>query len=106
MAVVVAVLVLAMLQVMVALSIRPTADESLSAVLRAETVRAFYAAESGAAIVLRTVLETGAPPEVGTTRELGGAVAEVVASSDPGEGVIVVEGRAGSARRRVEFEVE
>lgn len=106
MAVVIAVLVLAMLNLMVALSIRPSADESLTSVQRAETVRAFYAGESGGAIVVRTLLDTGAAPGAGATRSLSGAVVEIVSVPDSGPGTIIVEGRAGSARRRIEFDVE
>lgn len=84
-------------------------DASGRAGLRAEAARAFYAGESAALIALVELSAGRSPPAAGTQLAVGdaGAVAVFIEVSDPGEaGEIVLEGRAGSATRRVGLYVE
>ncbi|MEN0019721.1 MAG: hypothetical protein AAF747_02435 [Planctomycetota bacterium] len=107
MSVLVVVLMLAMVQLMVLSSVRPAADEIYLAAMRVETARAFFAAESGMTIAIGELLAGDATALEGTARSLAGGSVEFVAMPAAGEsGIVVIEGRSGDARRRIEFEVQ
>ncbi len=103
----VVIVVLAMLNLVVMGSVRPAGDEALMGAMRAETTRAFYAAESGAFIAVRAIVGGLEPPAVGSEQAIGSATViylDLPPSGDVGE--IVVEGRSGEARRRLNLLVE
>lgn len=82
------------------------AEDSLQTRLRAESLRAFYAAESGAMASVWSLGEGEAL--VGTlVYPLGESVEIVSPFEDEGEpGSTTLEGVAGEARRRITIEVE
>jgi len=103
----VVIVVIAMLHLVVMGSVRPAGDEVVLGAMRAETTRAFYAAESGAFIAVRAVVGGLEPPVVGSEQAVGVATVAFVALPPSGEvGEIVVEGRSGEARRRLNLLVE
>ncbi len=103
----VVIVVLAMLNLVVMGSVRPAGDEVVLGAMRAETTRAFYAAESGAFIAVRAVVGGLEPPPTGSEQAVGVATVLFVALPPTGEvGEIVVEGRSGEARRRLNLLVE
>ncbi len=81
------------------------ADAQASA-LRVETLRAFYAAESGAIVVFKSVVDGDTLPTQGSQITLGAETVEFIAIPPSGVGDVTVEGRAGFARRRVTIEIE
>lgn len=99
-AVLAAVVLLAMINLLMVASVRPAGDESMIGESRLLSLRALHAAESGVRIVAGTLISGGEVPEVGSIVQLGGAEIEFVSVPPVGEpGEIVVEGRAGQARR-------
>jgi len=99
------VVVLALTGLIVAGVVRPLRDESSIAALRVETVRAFYAAESGAVVVIKGVEGDAPLPEEGSEVELlGQSVRYTQIPEAPG--VAIVEGFSGDATRRVELMIE
>ncbi|MGV6814489.1 MAG: hypothetical protein ACWA5W_05695 [Phycisphaerales bacterium] len=102
---VVIVVVMAILGLVVAGSVRPVRDEADLATMRIETTRAFYASESGAIIMMNAVLGKTTMPSAGDTIDLDGQQVLVVQIPDA-QGVVVVEGRSGDAKRRIEFATE
>lgn len=102
---VVIVVVMSILSLVVAGSIRPVRDESELAALRIETTRAFYAAESGAFIVMNAVMGSIDMPDEGTTLNLGGQRIEFVQVPDSTP-IAVIEGSSGDAVRRIELTTE
>ena len=103
--VVVIVVVMAILALVVAGAVRPVRDESDLATLRVETTRAFYASESGAIIMMNAVLGKIPMPQAGDIVTIDGQ--SIVFVQIPNEqGVAIVEGKSGDARRRVEFRTE
>jgi Tfp pilus assembly protein PilX len=101
----VALLVVMVLGLAVAGAIQPLSQESDLASLRVETVRAFYAAESGVVVHL-AALNAGTPaPESGHMTTLGTSSFSYIEAGGPG-GILTVEGRSGSAKRRVTLAVE
>ena len=99
------VIMLAMLHVVVIGVVFSGGDESQVAVLRVETARAFYAAESGARVLVRTLHDDGELPGEGDELGLDESVVRFVSIPD-GAGEYVVEGVSGFGRRRVSLEVE
>ncbi len=80
-------------------------EDAHTGVLRVETVRAFYAAESGG-IVAAMGLSGGADlPTEGSTITIGSQTVHFVEVREP-SGEAVVEGRAGFARRRLDLQIE
>ncbi len=79
------------------------ADEADLSASRAQTVRAFYAAESGGVAVLKLTQINGTLPAAGATLNLGTATATYtqVPSAVTG-GILKVTGESGLARRRIE----
>ncbi|GIK17866.1 MAG: hypothetical protein DYG93_04235 [Leptolyngbya sp. PLA2] len=103
----VVIVVLAMLNLVVMGSARPAGDEAVLGAMRAETTRAFYAAESGAFIAVRAIVDGLEPPALGSEQSVGAATVAFVSLPPTGEvGEIVVEGRSGEARRRLNLLVE
>jgi hypothetical protein len=102
---VVIVVVMSILSLVVAGSIRPVRDESELAALRIETTRAFYAAESGAFIVMNAVMGSIDMPDQGTVLSLGGQRIEFVQVPDASP-IAVIEGSSGDAVRRIELTTE
>lgn len=99
------VVLMSMATLLVVSSVRPAADDAYTAVLRVETARAFYAAESGLQILLRRASAGEALPEEGESLDLGSAAVRFVAvPTDTGE--VVIEGSSGAARRRIRIEME
>lgn len=106
-AIVMVVVMLAMLQLAALSMLTGGADDAEEVVLRVQTLRAFYAGESGVVMSLGDALRGLPPPPAGTVIELPGASVELLES--PWEGVggaMVVEGRSVSARRRFEIRLE
>lgn len=102
---VVIVVVMSILSLVVAGSIRPVRDESELAALRIETTRAFYAAESGAFIVMNAVMGSIDMPDEGTALNLGGQRIKFVQVPDASS-IAVIEGSSGDAVRRIELTTE
>ena len=101
-ALVVIVVVLAILGIAVAGAVRPLVYEAETTTLRIETTRAFYGAESGAAVVVQSVLGGITPPANGDSVVLEGAVVRYIQMPD-GALSAIVEGSSGSAVRRIEL---
>ena len=74
--------------------------------MRIETLRAFYAAESGAWATMALKLSAGALPESGGRSDLGLASIEFLEVPAGATGTVVIEGRSGSASRRVTLEFQ
>ncbi len=100
------VLVLAMLHLLVVGSLAPGRSESELAALRVETIRAFYAAEAGALVVIRRTIDGGEPIAPGGTLDLAGGQALFVAWPADGAGEFSVQGQAGRAVRRLSLTIE
>jgi hypothetical protein len=106
-AIAVVVVMLAMLQIAALSMLTGGADDAEEVVLRVQTLRAFYAGESGAAMALGDALRGLPPPSAGTVIELPGASVELLETPWDGAGAsLVVEGRSVSARRRFEIRLE
>lgn len=99
-AILAAVILLAFINLLVIASVRPAGDEALIVESRVLSLRALHAAESGVRVVTGSLIAGQDVPEEGTVVSLATAEFEIVAVPPPGEpGEIVVEGRAGNARR-------
>lgn len=81
------------------------ADDAAHVRLRADSLRAFYAAESGVAASVWALARGEALTE-GVTLPLGERVEVIEAFPDEGSGVSTLEGVSGDARRRLTIEVE
>lgn len=100
------VVMLAMLHLMVIGGVSAAGDEARIGSLRVETSRAFYLAEAGSVITIKTLSDGLTPPEQGTELALpGGEVAFVTVPETP-TGEVVVEGRSGFGKRRVSITLE
>lgn len=104
-ALVMVVLLLAGVNLAVMSSVAGSGDDARVASLRADTARAFYAAESGAALLV-SEFNAGRTIPTGTTNLGGGAAVSitVTAAAAPFDAVII--GTAGAATRRLELRVE
>jgi Tfp pilus assembly protein PilX len=100
MAVLVLVVVLTLVNLAVISGVAGAGDDSQAAALRVETMRAFYAAEGAATVVSKSLISQATKPTAGSTVSVGGPTMHFV-TVPTGAGTIVVEGRAGFARRRV-----
>jgi len=99
------VVVLALMGLVVVGVVRPLRDEASIAALRVETTRAFYAAESGAIVVMQGSLgATPLPVSGDETAMLGQTVRFTQVPEAPG--IAIVEGLSGDATRRVELMIE
>lgn len=97
------VLLLAVLNIAAMGVLAAGSDESDLSVKRAQTIRAFYAAESGSVAVLRLSQSAATLPAANSTLTLTNATAtyESVPSVTAG-GVLKVLGTSGDAKRRVQ----
>ncbi len=101
------IVMLALLQLTVISSVRGTTDDTDEVVLRIQTLRAFYASESGALIALAEDLRGNTPPGTGDTLELPNAAATFLETPwDDGNDTLEVEGQADIARRRIRISLE
>ena len=105
MVLVVIVVVMSILALFVAGSIRPVRDEAELAALRIETVRAFCAAESGGFVIMNAVMGNVDMPDEGSNLVLGSQTIEFVQIPDD-TSVAVIEGSSGDAVRRIELTTE
>jgi len=99
------VVVLALLGLVVTGSVRPLRDEATLATMRVETVRAFYAAESGAIITIQAYLGEAVLPVEGSQIVLNEQVIEFTQIPSLG-GTVVIHGLSGDAIRRIELELQ
>jgi hypothetical protein len=96
------IVMMAVINLAVVGAISASGDEAQIGAMRAETARAFYAAESGARVVVKLSSEGLALPAAGDTLSLGTARATYVtvpASGLPGDALI--QGRDGTSARRL-----
>jgi hypothetical protein len=85
-------------------AIRASGDEVQVGAMRAETARAFYAAESGARVVLKCSTGGLPMPTAGTSLTLGTSSCTYVsipAQGQPGDAVL--QGADGTAARRLKI---
>ncbi|MFG0245828.1 MAG: hypothetical protein ACF8MF_07260 [Phycisphaerales bacterium JB052] len=101
----VVVVVMAILGLVVASSVRPVRDEAELATLRVETTRAFYSAESGAFVMMNALLGETDMPEEGDTFQIDGQTVRFVQLPVDGANAII-EGASGDATRRIELSTE
>ena len=102
---VVVVVILALLGLVVAGSVRPLRDEATLTTMRVETVRAFYAAESGMMVVIQGYLGSATMPIEGSEITVNGQT--IVFSQVPDiAGTAIIEGISGDAVRRIELELQ
>lgn len=103
MAIAVIIVVLAVLALVVAGAVRPAAQEADVASLRVQTIRAFYAAESGVSVLIGSV-------KSGTERPITGDVIAWGTQSVEFESVsadsVTLVGRSGFAQRRISLDLE
>lgn len=104
-ALVVVVVVLAILGIAVAGAVTPLIYEAEAVSLRVETTRAFYAAESGAAVIVQAEIGGVDSPSAGDTVVIDGSVIRYIQIPSGGSNAIV-EGTSGSAVRRIELAFE
>ncbi len=104
-ALVVCVLIIGMVNLAVLSAVNGGGDDARLAAARADTVRAFFAAESGAALVSGEY-NAGRTIPSGTITFAGGETVTITptGSSTPLDAVIV--GSYGNARRRIEVHLE
>ncbi|MBZ0171497.1 MAG: hypothetical protein K8E66_03880 [Phycisphaerales bacterium] len=101
------IVLIALLQLMVITSLGGAADDADEVVLRIQTLRAFYAAESGAVVALSDELRGITPPGAGELLALPNGVAVFLQTPwDDEGGLLVVEGRADIARRRIQISLQ
>ncbi len=99
------VVVLALMGLVVAGVVRPLRDEASLTTMRVETLRAFYAAESGASVVAQGYMGRCAMPVEGEAVTINAQTVVFTQVPDAG-GVAVVEGVSGDATRRIELMLE
>lgn len=97
---------IALIQLAVISAVAGTADDAEEIVLRVQTLRAFYAAESGAVIAIAEEIRGNPPPRAGDVLELPGGLVEFIETPWAGGGLLVIEGRATFARRRIQIQME
>ncbi|RMH28538.1 MAG: hypothetical protein D6692_05100 [Planctomycetota bacterium] len=105
MAVAVVVVVLAVMSLVLLGTIRPVRQETGVALLRVQTVRAFYAAESGVVVVIGGLGAGLELPDPGDSLSFSEQSVTFEAVPD-GPGVIAVTGKSGGARRRISLDIE
>lgn len=107
MAVAAIVIVLALINLVVIASLEGGTDDAMSAAIRVETVRAFYAAEAGSVIAVEVLSEEKTPPAAGEVLSLD--TGQVTFTRIPVTGstrTLVIDGRSGVAFRRVHITAE
>ncbi len=105
-AIAVLVIVFAMISFVVIAAIGGAQGDTQASAIRVETARAFYAAESGAIIIFRSVASGETLPVTGAQIDLGSQTIEFVQTPPSGVGTVIIEGRAGLARRRINLEIQ
>ncbi|MFG0258192.1 MAG: PilX N-terminal domain-containing pilus assembly protein [Phycisphaerales bacterium JB043] len=101
---VISTIILAMLSMSIAIAVSATGDDARVSMLRFESLKAFYAAESGVQAAIRQQIDDGANPLSTTTTLPNGAVYEITDPFDAtpaAPGALKVEGRTTIARRTV-----
>lgn len=101
------VIVLALINLVVIASLEGGTDDAMSAAIRVETVRAFYAAEAGSVIAVEVLSEEKTPPAAGEVLSLD--TGQVTFTRVPTTGTtrtLVIDGRSGVAFRRVHITAE
>ncbi len=81
-------------------------DDALVASLRAETVQAFYAAESAELAALKLLKLGEALPASGASITIGTARATYQSVPTGNTGMVTVDGYSGDARRRIRITLE
>lgn len=107
MAVAAVVIVLALVNLVVIASLEGGTDDAMSAAIRVETVRAFYAAEAGSMIAVELLSEDKTPPTAGDVLSLD--TGQITFTRVPTTGAtrtLVIDGRSGAAFRRVHITAE
>lgn len=99
------VVILALMGLVVAGSVRPLRDEATLTTMRVETVRAFYAAESGMVIVIQGYMGSATMPAEGAEITINGQVIRFDQVPDA-VGTAIIHGRSGDAIRRIELELQ
>jgi len=108
-ALVVALSVLSVTNLLIIGAITSSADDAWIGRLRLDSLRAFYAAESGAAAALRRYIADDTDPLTGVLTFAGGAEAEItdpIGDAPDPPGLLGVEGRSGLATRRIAIDVQ
>lgn len=105
MAIAVIVVVLAVLSLAVAGSVRPVIHETDASLLRVQTLRAFYAAESGFMVYAGTIGADLDPPESGDSIAWPEQTVLFVQIPD-GAGTAKIAGTSGGATRELNIQVE
>lgn len=100
-----AVLMLAAINLAVVSSVSGGGDDARLASTRADTARAFYAAESGVALVMGEY-QAGRSIPTGTITIATGTTVAITTSAAVAPMDVVIIGRYGQAQRRVELRVE
>ncbi len=100
-----AVLMLAGINLAVVSAVTGGGDDARLASVRADTERAFYAAESGAALVVGEYAAGRSVP-TGTRTIAGGATITVSTSAPSAPMDVAIVGAYGQAQRRVEIHIE
>lgn len=103
--VLIAVIILAVMNVAILSTVAAAGSDAHIGVLRVETIRAFYAAESGATICVKGIIGPSTPPTEGSSATVGSETVHFIQVQTP-PGELIVEGRAGFARRRLAIQVE
>ncbi|MFK7759032.1 MAG: pilus assembly PilX N-terminal domain-containing protein [Phycisphaerales bacterium] len=99
------VVILAVLGLVVAGSVRPVKDEATLAGMRVETMRAFYAAESGTIVLVSAYMGDAVMPLEGSEVVLNGQ--SIVFTQIPEQGgAAIVHGKSGDATRRIELVID
>lgn len=100
------IIALALINLAVMGSVAASSDEAELGAMRAQTLRAFYAAESGGLAIAKLRTENLALPAPGTTVTLASS-SFVFVSLPPasGPGQAVIEGRSDAAARRLRLSV-
>jgi len=98
-------LTVSVLALAVAGAIEPLSQEMDLAALRVETARAFFAAESGAAIYTEMLTSGRQPPSEGAEIRLGAQTIRFLGTPE-NTGSLVVEGVSGLSTRRIEIQLE
>lgn len=104
-ALVVCVLILASINLAVMSSVNAGGDDARLASIRADTARAFYACESGAALVVGEFSAGRAVP-AGTITLAPGITVSITTSGASAPMDVVIVGASGQARRRLEVRLE
>ena len=105
-AIAVLVIIFAIISFVVIAAVGGAQGDTQTAAIRVETARAFYAAESGAVIVFQAVIGGDPLPVTGSQVDLGAETIEFVETPVSGTGTVIIEGRAGLARRRINLEIQ